>query len=164
MSARNASDGTQVERAADNVLLITRVLRARPETVFDAMTKPELMKRWWAPTSLGVIIHSLEADLRVGGRYRYVFGKAGEPPMAFTGVYKEFERPHRVVYTQIFEPMPTAGEGLITVTYEPHPEGTLYTQREQFPSKQVLDGVIATGMEKGMRETLDTLAALVPTL
>jgi uncharacterized protein YndB with AHSA1/START domain len=165
MPARNtASAGTQVERAADNVLLITRVFRARPETVFDAMTKPELMKRWWAPTSLGVIIHSIEADLRVGGRYRYVFGKHGEPPMAFNGVYKEFDRPHRVVYTQVFEPMPQAGEGLITVTYEPHDEGTLYTQHEQFPSKQVLDGVLASGMEKGMRETLDSLAELVPTL
>jgi uncharacterized protein YndB with AHSA1/START domain len=164
VSAKNASQGTHVERATERELLIQRVFRARPETVFDAMTKPELMKRWWAPTSLGVIIHSIEADLRVGGRYRYVFGKAGQPPMAFTGVYKEFDRPSRLVYTQIFEPMPTAGEGLITVTYEPHPEGTLYTQREQFPSKQVLDGVIATGMEKGMRETLDTLAELVPTL
>lgn len=164
MPARNASQGTHVERVADNVLVIQRVFRAKPATVFDAMTKPELMKRWWAPTSLGVVIHSLEADLRVGGRYRYVFGKQGEPPMAFSGVYKEFDRPTRVVYTQIFEPMPQAGEGLITVTYEVHPEGTLYTQREQFPSKQVLDGVIATGMEKGMRETLDNLAALVPTL
>jgi uncharacterized protein YndB with AHSA1/START domain len=164
VSAKNASQGTHVERATERELLIQRVFRARPETVFDAMTKPELMKRWWAPTSLGVIIHSIEADLRVGGRYRYVFGKQGEPPMAFSGEYKEFERPHRVVYTQVFEPMPQAGEGLITVTYEPHPEGTLYTQRELFPSKQVLDGVIATGMEKGMRETLDTLAELVPTL
>lgn len=164
MSARNASHGTQVERAADNVLLITRVFRARPETVFDAMTQPELMKRWWAPTSLGVIIHSIEADLRVGGAYRQVFGKVGEPPMAFSGVYKEFDRPNRLVYTTIFEPMRAAGEGLITITYEAHPEGTLYTQREEFPSKQVLDGVIASGMEKGMRETLDTLAALVPTL
>lgn len=163
MSARSEA-GTHVERVEPNVLLIRRVFRASPATVFDAMTKPELMKRWWAPTSLGVVIHSLEADLRVGGRYRYVFGKQGEPPMAFTGVYKEFDRPARIVYTQIFEPMPQAGEGLITVTYEPHPEGTLYMQREQFPSKEVLDGVIATGMEKGMRETLENLAALVPTL
>lgn len=164
MSARDASDGTHVERASDCELLITRVFRARPETVFDAMTNPELMKRWWAPRSLGVIIHSLEADVRVGGRYRYVFGKAGEPPMAFTGVYNEVQRPARLVYTQVFEPMPDAGEGLITVTYEPHPEGTLYTQRERFPSKLVLDGVIASGMEKGMRETLDYLAELVATL
>lgn len=164
MSARDASQGTHVERASDRELLITRVFRARPESVFDAMTNPELMKRWWAPRSLGVIIHSLEADVRVGGRYRYVFGKAGEPPMAFTGVYNEVERPARLVYTQVFEPMPDAGEGLITVTYEPHPEGTLYTQRERFPSKLVLDGVIASGMEKGMRETLDYLAELVATL
>jgi uncharacterized protein YndB with AHSA1/START domain len=169
MPERSETEGattgrTQVERASDRELVIRRVFRARPQLVFDAMTKPELLRRWWAPRSLGVELHECDADVRVGGRYRYVFGKRGQPPMAFSGVYKEVVPGARLVYTQIFEPMPTAGEGLITVTYEPHPEGTLYTQREQFPSKQVLDGVIATGMEKGMRETLDTLAELVPTL
>lgn len=133
MSARNASDGTQVERASDRELVITRVFRARPQTVF-------------------------------GGTYRYVFGKAGEPRMAFSGVYQEVVAGARVVYTNIFEPMREAGEGLITVTYEPHAEGCFYTQRELFPSKQVLEGVIASGMEKGMRETLDTLAELVTAL
>lgn len=70
----------------------------------------------------------------------------------------------RVVYTQVFEPMPEAGEGIITATYEAHAEGTLFISRELYPSKEVLDGVIASGMERGMRETLEQLAALLPTL
>jgi uncharacterized protein YndB with AHSA1/START domain len=164
MSARNASQGTHVERASDRELVITRVFRARPQTVFDAMTKAELIQRWWAPRSLGVELYECSSDPRVGGTYRYVFGKPGEPKMAFSGVYQEVVPGARVVYTNIFEPMREAGEGLITVTYEPHAEGCFYTQRELFPSKQVLDGVIASGMEKGMRETLETLAELVPTL
>jgi uncharacterized protein YndB with AHSA1/START domain len=155
---------TNVERASGRELVIRRVFRARPATVFDAMTKPELLRRWWAPRSLGVELYECDADVRVGGRYRYVFGKAGEPRMAFSGTYTEVVPGSRVVYTQIFEQLPHAGEGIITSTYEPHPLGTLFVQRELFPSKEVLDGVLASGMERGMRETLDTLAELVPTL
>lgn len=155
---------TNVERASGRELVIRRVFRARPATVFDAMTKPELLRRWWAPRSRGVELYECDADLRVGGRYRYVFGKAGQPKMAFSGIYTEVVPGSRVVYTQIFEPMPDAGEGVITATYEPHPLGTLFVQRELFPSQEVLDGVLATGMESGMRETLDQLADLVPTL
>ena len=155
---------THVERIAPNELQIRRAFRAKPQTVFDAMTKPELLKRWWAPRSLGVELYSAEADVRVGGRYRYVFGKAGEPTMAFNGRYLEVEPGARVVFTQIFEPMPQAGEGIVTSVYAPHPLGTLFTQNERFPSKEVLDGVLASGMERGMRETLDQLAELVPTL
>jgi len=168
MTARSDADAktpalgrTDVERASDCELLVRRVFRARPHTVFDAMTKCELLKRWWAPRSLGVEMFSCDADVRVGGKYRYVFGKHGEPTMAFNGVYKEVVAGTRVVYTQVFEPMPQAGEGVITTTFEPHPDGTLLTQRERFPSKEVLDGVIASGMERGMRETLENLATLV---
>jgi uncharacterized protein YndB with AHSA1/START domain len=140
------------------------VFRARPETVFAAMTKPELIRRWWAPVALGVSLFECEADARVGGRYRYSFGRPGEPPMAFSGVYTEVVPAARLVYTQIFEPMRDAGEGLITATFEPHAGGTLLTQRERFPSKEVLEGAIASGMERGMRATLDQLDALVAEL
>lgn len=162
MSASELS--TTVERVSDRELVIRRVFRARPATVFDAMTKPELLRRWWAPRSLGVELYECDADVRVGGRYRYVFGKAGEPKMAFSGVYKEVVPGQRVVFTQLFEPMPHTGDGIVTSTYEPHALGTLFVQSELFPSKEVLDGVLASGMERGMRETLDTLAELVPTL
>jgi uncharacterized protein YndB with AHSA1/START domain len=155
---------TQVERASDRELVITRVFRARPETVFDAMTKPELLRRWWAPRSLGVELFACESDPRVGGRYRFVFGRPGEPPMAFSGVYTEVVPGQRFVYTQIFEPMREAGEGVITATFAAHPEGTLFVSRERYPSKEVLDGAIASGMERGMRETLEQLEALLAEL
>jgi uncharacterized protein YndB with AHSA1/START domain len=169
MAAENGSKEpavgrTDVTRASDRELVIRRVFRARPETVFDAMTRPELLRRWWAPRSLGVELYECDADVRVGGKYRYVFGKSGEPTMAFSGVYQDVVPGQRVVYTQIFEPMPDAGAGIITATYEPHPEGTLFVQRELFPSKEVLDGVIASGMERGMRETLEQLDTLVSEL
>lgn len=152
---------TEVERASGRELVIRRAFRARPETVFDAMTRPELIRRWWAPRSLGVELLECSVDLRVGGRYRFAFGKAGEPPMAFSGVYQEVDRPARYAYTQIFEPMAQAGEGLVTAVYEAIPGGTLLIQRERYPSQETLDFAISTGMEKGMRETLEQLAVLV---
>jgi uncharacterized protein YndB with AHSA1/START domain len=156
--------GTEVERASERELVIRRVFRAQPRTVFDAMTQPELLRRWWAPRSLGILLIDCQAEVRVGGSYRYVFGRPGEPPMAFSGVYREVVPGARVVYTQIFEPMREAGEGLITATFEACDGGTLLIQRELYPSKEVLDGAIASGMERGMRETLEQLEALLAEL
>ena len=163
MSARNA-DETHVERASERELILRRTFRARPTTLFDAMTKPELLRRWWAPRSLGVVLLECEADVRVGGAYRNVFGKAGGPPMAFSGIYQEVVHGARLVYTQIFEPMREAGEGLITATFEACEGGTRFVQHELYPSKEVLDGAIASGMERGTRETLEQLEALLPEL
>ena len=156
--------GTHVERASERELILRRTFRAPPRMVFDAMTKPELLRRWWAPRSLGVELFSCEAEVRVGGSYRYVFGRQGQPPMAFSGVYKEVVPGARLCYTQIFEPMREAGEGLITATFEAHDGGTRLTQRELYPSKEVLDGAIASGMERGMRETLEELEVLLQEL
>lgn len=153
--------GTQVERVSERELLITRVFRAQPRTVFEAMTRPELIDRWWAPRSLGVVMFACESDPRVGGHYRFVFGRPGEPQMAFSGTYTEVVPGARLVYTQVFEPMRENGEGLITSIFEPHPQGTLFTSRERYPSKETLDGALASGMERGMRETLDQLDAMV---
>lgn len=155
---------TKVERADDRTLVLRRVFPCSPATLFRAMTEPEVMKRWWAPTSLGVVLYSIDADVRVGGAYRYVFGREGAPPVAFRGVYTVVEPGVRLAYTQLFEPMPDTGEGLITATFEAIEGGTLLVQRERYPSKEVLDGAIASGMERGMRETLEQLAALVATL
>jgi uncharacterized protein YndB with AHSA1/START domain len=155
---------TQVERASERELIIRRTFNARPSTVFDAMTKPELLRRWWAPRSLGVVLIECDADIRVGGRYRYVFGRPGEPAMAFSGVYREVVPGARLVYTQIFEPMPHTGDGIITAVFEAYDGRTRLTQSELFPSKEVLDGVLASGMERGMRETLEQLEALLPEL
>ena len=84
--------------------------------------------------------------------------------MAFSGVYKEVVPGARLVYTQIFEPMRSAGEGLITATFEEREGGTLLTQRELYPSKEVRDAVLQSGMEHGAAESYDKLAELLPSL
>lgn len=152
---------TTVERASDRELVVTRTFNGRARTVFEAMTKPELVKRWWAPRSIGVTLFECEADVRVGGSYRYVFGKDPAKPMAFSGVYKELVPHTRIVCTQIFEPMRSAGEGIITISLEERDGKTHMVERQLYPSKEVLDGTLQSGMERGMRESLDQLDALV---
>ena len=149
-SELTAASGTQMERASDRELVIRRVFRARPEKVFDAMTKPELLKRWWAPKSSGVSLLSCEADVRVGGRYRFEFGHEGSKTMAFFGRYIEVTPHSRIVWTN----EESDGGAVTTVTFEEQDGKTLLVLHEVYPSQEALDGAIA-GMEGGMAETFE---------
>jgi uncharacterized protein YndB with AHSA1/START domain len=152
---------TSVERASDRELIVIRMFDAPARIVFEAWTKPELLKRWWAPKSCGVTLFDCEHDLRVGGVYRFTFGRDPADPEVFTGRYLEVDRPSRLVHTHLYERMAHAGEALVTVTFEESEGRTRLTLRQLFPSKEALDGALASGMEQGMRMTLDQLEELV---
>jgi len=152
---------TIVERTADCELVVTRVFNAPAHIVFDAWTKPALLKRWWAPKSFGVSLFECESDLRVGGTYRYAFGRDPKNPEVFSGRYVEVNSPSRLVLTQLYERMSDAGEAVVTVTFEEREGATRLTLHQLFPSKEALEGALASGMELGMRVTLDQLDALV---
>jgi uncharacterized protein YndB with AHSA1/START domain len=160
-------DRTSMELPSDEEILITRTFRAPARIVFEAWTKPEHVTRWWAPKSRGVTLVQCEADLRSGGAYRYVLARGTEPPFAFHGTYVEISPPTRLVYTQRFEPSPGVvlpEEAVITVTFEELNGSTTLVARERYPSKEVRDGVLESGMEGGMREAMDQLDALVASL
>src|ERR1700685_4137605 len=99
MDARRESEPTPmknrttVERKSERELVVTRTFNGPARIVFEAWTKPELLQRWWAPKSTGVSLLSCEADVRVGGRYRFEFGHEASKPMAFFGRYIEMT-PH----------------------------------------------------------------------
>jgi uncharacterized protein YndB with AHSA1/START domain len=165
MDARRESEPTAtknrttVERKSDRELVITRTFNGPARIVFEAWTKPELLKRWWAPKSAGVSLLSCEADVRVGGRYRFVFGRDGSKPMAFHGKYLEVTPCSRLVWTN-----EESVEGAITtVTFEEKGGKTLLVMHELYPSKGALDVAIA-GMEGGMPETFEQLDELLVTL
>src|ERR1700747_2420553 len=80
---------TTVERKSERELVVTRTFNGPARIVFEAWTKPELLKRWWAPKSSGISLLSCEADVRVGGTYRFVFGHGASEFMAFHGRYLE---------------------------------------------------------------------------
>jgi uncharacterized protein YndB with AHSA1/START domain len=155
---------TIVERTADRELVATRTFNAPARIVFDAWTKPELLKRWWAPKSFGVTLFECDSDLRVGGTYRYAFGRDPKNPEVFSGRYVEVNSPSRLVLTQLYERMPDIGEAIVTVTFEESQGRTRLTLHQLFPSKEALEGALASGMESGMRVTLDQLEALVASM
>jgi uncharacterized protein YndB with AHSA1/START domain len=154
---------TSTERTSDKELVIRRTFSGPAHIVFDAWTKPEHVRRWWAPKSRGVTMLQCDADLRPGGAYRYVLAHGEAERFAFSGKYLEIARPTRVVYTQTFEPMPD-GEAVVTVSFEERDGSTTVVAHEVYSSKEVLDGALASGMEDGMRETYDLLDDLVASL
>jgi uncharacterized protein YndB with AHSA1/START domain len=155
---------TIVERTGDRELVVTRTFDAPAHIVFDAWTKPELLKRWWAPKSFGVLLFACEQDLRVGGAYRFAFGRDPKNPEVFTGRYFEVNPPSRLVLTQVYERMSDAGEAIVTADFEESQGRTRLTLHQLFPSKEALEGALASGMERGMRVTLDQLDELVASM
>ena len=165
MDARRESEPTPmknrttVERKSERELVVTRTFNGPARIVFEAWTKPELLKRWWAPKSTGVSLLSCEADVRVGGRYRFEIGHEASKPMAFFGRYIEVIPHSRLVWTN-----DESDDGAVTtVTFEEKGGETLLVVHELYPSKQALDVALA-GMEGGMRETLEQLDELVVSL
>jgi len=155
---------TTVERTSDRELVVTRTFNGPAHIVFDAWTRPELLKRWWAPRSFGVSLFECESDLRVGGTYRYAFGRDPSHPEVFSGRYIEVTSPSRLVFSQLYERMRDAGEVVVTATFEENQGRTLLTLHQLFPSKEALEGALASGMERGMRVMLDQLDELVASL
>jgi uncharacterized protein YndB with AHSA1/START domain len=150
---------TTVERRSERELVVTRTFNALARIVFEAWTRPELLKRWWAPKSCGISFESCEVDARTGGAYRFVFSHpAAEQPMAFFGRYLEVTPPSRLVWTNEED-----GEGgqVTTVTFEDRGDETLVVMHELYPSKEALDEAIASGATSGFDETFAQLDELL---
>src|SRR4051812_46052209 len=153
---------TTVERKSERELVVTRTFNGPARIVFEAWTKPDLFKRWWAPKSFGVTMLSCEMDVRVSGTYRLVFGHpSSEQPMAFFGRYTEVKPHSRLVWTN-----DEGGEGgaITTVTFEERGAETLVVMHDLYPSKEALDAAIASGSTGGFSETFEQLDDLLVTL
>jgi uncharacterized protein YndB with AHSA1/START domain len=153
---------TTVARKSERELVVTRTFNGPARLLFEAWTKPELLERWWVPKSFGVSLLSCEADVRVGGRYRFVFGHDASPkPMEFFGRYLEVTPHSRLVWTN--------DEGddcgaVTTVTFEEKAGKTRLVMHELYPSKEALDAAMASGEKSGMRETFEQLDELLVAL
>jgi uncharacterized protein YndB with AHSA1/START domain len=150
-------NGTTVERKAERELVTTRTFNGPARIVFEAWTKPELFKRWWAPKSMGMSLLSCEMDVRVGGKYRLEFE---HDAMAFFGTYLEVTPNSRLVWTN-----EEGGESgpVTTVTFEEKGGKTLLVLHELYPSKEALDAA-GTGAADAMVETFAQLDELLVTL
>jgi uncharacterized protein YndB with AHSA1/START domain len=153
---------TTLTRVSDREVVISRTFRAPPRIVFEAWTNAEFVKRWWAPRSHGVEGVEFQADVCVGGNYRYVMRPPDADSVTFSGTYSEVTPHTRLVYTMRFEAFP--GEMIITVTFEDQGGKTHLVSRELYPSKEALDGALACGMDEGAYDSMNQLDELVASL
>lgn len=152
-------DGTTLSLPSDTDLLITREFAAPARLVFDALTRPEHVRRWWAPRSRGSIV-SVELDFRVGGRWRFVMRANRGHEFGFSGRYLEIAAPTRLVYTEAFDAFPDTA-ATVTVTLTERAGTTTMASLSRYPSQAVRDQVVASGMESGMRESMLQLSEVV---
>jgi uncharacterized protein YndB with AHSA1/START domain len=166
MDARRESEAapmknrTTVQRKSERELVVTRTFNAPASIVFEAWTKPELFKQWWVPKSMGMFLRSCELDVRVGGRYRLVFGHDASNPAEFFGRYLEVTPHSRLVWTN-----DEGGEAgpVTTVTFEEKGGKTLLVMHELYPSKEALDAA-GTGAADATHETFEQLDELLAAL
>ena len=159
MSAVASSGTAVVSLPADDQILITREFDAPRHLVYKAWTTPELVSRWW-PGKRGEMT-SADIDLRVGGTWRYVMIAQGGYEVAFHGEYREIVANERLVYTEVFEGAPQAGEPVVNlVTFTEVDGRTILEALSTCPSKEVRDLIIDSGMEGGMQEGMDLLEQL----
>jgi uncharacterized protein YndB with AHSA1/START domain len=152
-------DSFQVSTPSEQEIRMTRLFNAPRELVFEAMSKPEHVKQWWGRLGEGYSVPVCEIDLRVGGKWRFV-NRHPQGEVCFYGEYREISPPGRIVFTEIFEQYP---DTVSVVTTELTQEGkkTRLTATVKYPSQEVRDIVLSTGMEHGAGISYDRLEELV---
>src|SRR6266705_3577454 len=145
----------------DREIVMTRALDAPRRLVFDAFTKPELVKQWLlGPPGWSMPI--CEIDLRVGGAYRYVWRRDSDgSEMGMGGVYREIMAPERLVTTERFDEAWYPGEAVGTLVLVEQGGRTTVTQTMRYESREARDAVLQSGMEKGVAASYDRLADLL---
>jgi uncharacterized protein YndB with AHSA1/START domain len=144
-------------------VVITRTFNAPRDLVFEALTKPEHIARWWGPKRLTVAV--CEIDLRVGGVYRFVHRAEDGTEYPFKGVYREITPPERLIYTQRYDVEPYAKhESVVTVDLAERDARTTLTIIERFASLAERDAKMKQGMRKGALESVDRLGELLGVL
>ena len=152
-SAAN-SDTFKVTTTSETDICLTRLFDAPRALVFEAMTKPEHIARWWGQLGNGYSVPVCEVDLRVGGKWRTV-GRHPKGEVAFHGEYREITPPERLVYTELMEPYPDGS--LVTTTFTEEGGKTRLTVIASYPSKAIRDMVLSSGMERGAALSYDRL-------
>lgn len=156
-----AKNPTTMERTSERELVITRTVDAPARAVFEAWTRPALIERWWVPESCGLTLISCEAEVHVGGGYRFVFVHGDSEPMACFGRYTEVIPNSRLVWTN---EEGADGGPITTLTLEDEGGRTRMILHDLYPSKDALDAAMASGEKSGMDETFAQLDDLLVAL
>ena len=147
----------EIMTPTDREIVLTRVFDAPRRLVFDAFSKPELLKRWFGPRGWSLVV--CEVDLRVGGGFRFVLRGPDGRQMGMRGVYRELVPPERSVHMESFDDYP--GESQVTAVFVEQGGKTTLTATVLYPSREVRDAVVKSGIEHGAAESYDKLAELL---
>ena len=151
---------TTLTLPSDREILMTRKFDAPREVVWDTITDPDLVPQWWGFRRDATQVKKM--DVRPGGLWQFITQTSGGEEVDFHGEYREVTRPERLVYTFLVGDM-QPGDGFVEITLVERDGVTELRDRGFFNSKEERDAVIATGMEKGARETYERLAELIAT-
>jgi uncharacterized protein YndB with AHSA1/START domain len=147
---------------SDTEIAMRREFSAPRQLVFDAYTRPELVRRWLGVFG-GHTMSTCEIDLRIGGRYRYVWRLAGGGSMGVGGEYREIVPAERIVNTERFDEAWYDGEGVGTVVFVEHAGRTTVTTTVRYTSRAVRDAVLASPMKHGVAAGYAALDRLLST-
>jgi uncharacterized protein YndB with AHSA1/START domain len=164
MVAMTSSQSAVVTLPTATQILVSREFNAPRHLVWRAFTEPDLIARWWH-ANRGEI-RSVDVDLRVDGAWRWVMVTPDGHEVAFRGVYREIVPAERLVYTEIFEGVPTdpADAAVNTVTFTEVDGRTHMVSMTDLPSQEARDAILATGMEAGMQDAYDLLEGVAISL
>ena len=150
----------KITEAGDRAIVMTRVCEAPRRLVFEAFTKPELLKRWFGPR--GWHLEICEVDLRVGGGFRFLLHGPNGVQLGMRGIYRELAAPERSVHLESFDDYP--GESVVTGEFSEQDGQTTLEVTVAYSSREARDAVLRSSMERGAAECYDKLAELLHTM
>jgi uncharacterized protein YndB with AHSA1/START domain len=159
----NDTGTLQITTPSEREIAMTRDFDAPRRLVFEAWTKPELLKRWLLGPP-GWSLDVCEIDLRVGGALRFVWRNADGSEMGLRGVYREIVPPERLVHTELFDEDWTGGETVVTTVLDERDGRTTFTSTVLYQTPEARDAALQTGMEEGVAASYDRLAELLASM
>jgi uncharacterized protein YndB with AHSA1/START domain len=157
------SGDLKVTANGDREIVMTRSFNAPRHLVFDALSKPELVKQWLLGPP-GWSMPVCEIDFRVGGKYRYVWRHTNGKEMGMGGVYREIVRPERIVNTEVFDESWYPGEAQGTTTIDERNGKSVLTQTMRYETREARDGVLRSPMESGVAISYNHLEQLLTSM
>lgn len=160
----SSKTGLTLTASGDRDIVMTQVLNAPPRQVFDALTRPELMRRWFGPPGWSLSV--CEVDLKVGGKYRFVWKQDSDgTEMGMGGAYREIAAPGHLVHTEAFDVPWYPGIAVLTTALSDRAGGaTDFKAILHYETKDARDMVLGSNMEQGVAATYDCLHDLLATL
>jgi uncharacterized protein YndB with AHSA1/START domain len=150
----------QVTTPSDREIMMTRVFEAPRALVFEALTRPELVRRWLGALE-GWTFEICEIDARVGGTYRYLWRHRDGSELGMRGTYLEVTAPERIVSTEVFDQSWYEGDAVGTVVLTEQGGRTTLSTTVRYGSKEIRDAVLRSPMESGVAAGYDRLEELL---